>query len=160
MVNAEEQGVQVQQRIEQDLGRIHRGVEVQWKRLHHWGTCEWKVGQRTFCKEQEENRNSQGKNPRTLEENSQGGDLSTPKTNSQGEDPRTYKEPVERWRVEKKWKDKNKKQEEKKHVKDRGRSWWKKCKERIASFFTAKRKEETEEHEGRKSDVPERDKSW
>ena len=50
-----------------------------------------------------------------FDENSQGGDLSTPKANSQGKDPRTFKEPVERWRVlrkrkEKKWR---KKEEEK-----------------------------------------------
>ena len=43
-----------------------------------------------------------GKDPRTFEENSQFGDLSTPGTNSQGKDPRTFLEPVERWRVQKK----------------------------------------------------------
>ena len=42
-----------------------------------------------FCLKQK--RNSQGKDPRTFQEHSQGGDLSTPQTNSQGEDPRTLK---------------------------------------------------------------------
>ena len=54
------------------------------------------------------------------EGNGQGGDLGTPKTNSQGEDPRTFKEPVERWRVQKKWKEKKwkkKKKEKKEKVK-------------------------------------------
>ena len=36
-----------------------------------------------MCKSQIEEGNSQGKDPRTFQENSQGGDLSTPKTNSQ-----------------------------------------------------------------------------
>ena len=40
------------------------------------------------------------------DENSQGGDLRRPETNSHGEDPRTFKEPVERWRVQKKRKEK------------------------------------------------------
>ena len=53
-----------------------------------------------------------------------------------------------------------KKKDKKKNVKYR-RSWWKKCKERIASFLTAKRKEEEVGKKGRKSDKrPERDKSW
>ena len=63
-----------------------------------------------------EKRNSHGKDPRTFDENSQGGDLSTP------EGPRrTFKEPVERWRVlrkrkEKQWR-KKKKKDKKKNVK-------------------------------------------
>ena len=36
---------------------------------------------------------------RTFDENSQGGDLSTPPANSKGIDPRTFAEPVEKWRV-------------------------------------------------------------
>ena len=45
------------------------------------------------------------------------------------------------------------KNDKKKKVKYRRRSWWKKCNERIASFLTAKRKEEEEkETKGRKSD--------
>ena len=39
-----------------------------------------------------------------------------------------------------------------KKVKYRKRSWWKKCKERIARFLTAKRNEEEKETKGRKSD--------
>ena len=77
----------------------------------------------------------QGKDPRTFDGNSQGGDLSTPKTDSQGEDPRTFTEPVERWRVQKKRKEKKKQKDKKKKVKYRRSSWWKKAKERIASFF-------------------------
>ena len=37
-------------------------------------------------------------------------------------------------------------------MKCRRRSWWNRCKERIASFLTAKRKEEEKEKEGRTSD--------
>ena len=40
----------------------------------------------------------------------------------------------------------------KKKVKYRRCSWWKKCKERIARFLTARRKEEEKEKEGRKRD--------
>ena len=58
-------------------------------------------------------RNSQGKDPRTFDGNRQGGDLSTPTTNSQGEDTRTFKELVERWRVQKKRKDKKWKKKKK-----------------------------------------------
>ena len=60
----------------------------------------------TFCNEEKEKRISQGKDPRTSDENSQGGDLSTPEENSQGKDPRTLREPVERWRAQKKRKEK------------------------------------------------------
>ena len=58
MVNAEDQGVQVQQRIEKYLGQIPRGVEVRWKRMHSCENCEWKWDERAFCKEQKEKRNS------------------------------------------------------------------------------------------------------
>ena len=114
--------------------------------MPHWGLAKGERLLDFFFK-----RNSQGEDPRTFDGNSQGGDLSTPKTHSQGEDPRTFTEPVERWRVqkkrkEKKWK-KKKKKDKKKKVKYRRRSWWKKCKERIASFFTAKRKEEKKERQ-------------
>ena len=42
------------------------------------------------------------------------------KRNCQGEDPRTFKEPVESWRVQKKWKEKkwNKKKKKKKDKKN------------------------------------------
>ena len=43
------------------------------------------------------------------------------------------------------------KKKKKNEVKYR-RSWWKKCKERIVSLFTARRKEENKEKEGRKRD--------
>ena len=112
------------------------------------------VNEIPFCIEQQENRNSQGEDPRTFEENSQGGDLSTLQTNSQGEDPRTFEEPVERFKRSgrKRSGRKKVKKENKIKVRYRRRSWWKKCKERIASFFTAKEKEEEVEKKGRKSD--------
>ena len=50
MVSAEEQGVQVQQRIEKDLGQTPRGVEVRWKRMHSCECYEWKWYKRVFCK--------------------------------------------------------------------------------------------------------------
>ena len=122
-MNAEEQGSQVQRRMsEQDFYQTLQ-VDSPWKRMLHWRTCEGERVEGTFCKEEKEKRNSQGQDPRTFDENSQGGDLSTPKTNSQGstpktnshgEDPRTFKEPVDRWRFQKKrkenqWKEKKKK---------------------------------------------------
>ena len=116
---------QVQQRIERDLHRTPQ-VDVPWMRMFRWETCKGESVEGIFCKEKEK-RNSQGKDPRTFDENSQGGDLSTPQTNSQGRDPRTFKEPVERWRVqekrkEEKWKIKKKK------VKYRRNRWWKNAK--------------------------------
>ena len=105
----------------------------------HWGTCEGERVEGTCYEEEKENRHSQGKDPRTFDENSQGGDLRTLETNSQGRDPRTLKEPVERWRgqekrKEKKWKKKRKKKKKKK-LKHRRRSWLNKCKERIVTFL-------------------------
>ena len=56
----EEQGIQVPQKIEKDLYPIPR-VDVRWKRMLHWETCEWKWEEGVFCKEEKEQRNSQGK---------------------------------------------------------------------------------------------------
>ena len=99
-------------------------------------------------------RSRQGEDPRTLKEHSQGGDLSTPETNRQGKDPRTFREPVERRRVQKKqmeekWK-KKKNKKKKKKVKYRRRSWWKKCKEKIVGLISERMKEEKKVKEGRK----------
>ena len=92
-----------------------------------------------FVKKKKKRENSQGADPRTCEENSQGGDFSTPQTDSQGRDPK----------------------KKKKKVKYRERTWWKKCKERIVSLFTARMKEdEKEKKTERETDVPERDKHW
>ena len=44
-----------------------------------------------LCEEPKEERNSQGTDPRTFEENRQGGDLGAPETNSSGKDPRTMR---------------------------------------------------------------------
>ena len=111
-------------------------VDFPWKRI--WGTCEGERVEGTFSKEEKEKRNSQGKDqrtfdensqgrdlstlegnsqskdPRTFEENRQGGDLRTLETHSQGRDPRTLKEPVEAWRAQKKRKEK--KLEEKEEI--------------------------------------------
>ena len=75
-----------------------------------------------FCLKQKKKRNSLGKDPRTFQEHSQGGDLSTPQTNRQGEDPRTLKNQLEgggfRRSGRKRWKrKKKKKQKEKVHEK-------------------------------------------
>ena len=48
----------------------------------------------------------------------------------------------------------------KKEVKYRKSSWWKKFKERVASFLTAKRKEEEKRKAERATNAPDRDKSW
>ena len=67
-----------------------------------------------------------------MKENSQGGDLSTLEANSHGQDPRTFRDPVERWRVQEKQKEgreveeKEEKKVKKKKVKYRGKSLWKK----------------------------------
>ena len=73
-----------------------------------------------------------------MEENSQGEDLSTLEATSQGNDPRTFRNPVERWRAQEKqkeeeWKNRKKKKVNKKKVKKRGTSLWNKCNERIAN---------------------------
>ena len=117
--------------------------------MWQWETCERGEVEETFGKKDREKRNSQGKDPWTFDENSQGGDFGTLKTNSQGEDPRTFKEAVQRWRVQKKRKEKKwkkKKKNKKKKVKYRS-SWWKEAKERIASFFAAKLKKERKERQ-------------
>ena len=49
-------------------------VDVQWKRIHSQGA---KGMRENSWVEQKQKRNSQGKDPRTFEENSQGGDLSS-----------------------------------------------------------------------------------
>ena len=116
----------------------------------------------TYCGKEKKRDTARVRVPRIFEGNSQGGDLSAPETNSQREDPRTFKEPMERWRVQKKWKGKKKKKDGKRKVKYRRSSLWKKAKERIASFLAAKWKEEEEEKKGRKSknNTPKQDKSW
>ena len=60
--------------------------------MHSRETCGWKWDDKDFCNKRKEKRNSQGKDPRTFDENSQGCDLSTQERNSQGEDPRTLKD--------------------------------------------------------------------
>ena len=89
MVKTEEQEVQVQKRSEKDLIQFTEstfdGRGYTLMRIANGNAM------RAFCLKQKEKRNSQGKDPRTFQEHSQGGDLSTPQTNSQGEDPRTLK---------------------------------------------------------------------
>ena len=136
LVNAGEQEVMQQRMSEKGLHQIPQ-VDFPWKRMLRWGTCEGKRIEETFFfKKNKKKRNSHGKEPRTFDENGQGGDLSTLITNSQGEDPRTLKESVQRWRVQKKRKEKKWKQKDKKmNVQYTRSSWWKKAKERIESFF-------------------------
>ena len=95
----------------------------------------------TFCKKEKNRETARVRSQGSLKETAQGGDLSALETNRQGEDPRTFKVPVERWRVQKKWKGKKKK-DEKRKVKYRRRTLWKKAKERIASFLAAKWRKE------------------
>ena len=73
MVNAEEQEIQAQKTRREDLYPTRR-VDLRWKRMLHWETREWKWDE-IFCKEEIEHRSSQGKGPRTFEEDTQGGDL-------------------------------------------------------------------------------------
>ena len=73
----------------------------------------------TFGKKENGRENSQGKDPRTFDEHSQGGDLSTPEATGQGKDPRTFEEPVERWRVQKMRKERHWKKKKKKKKKRR-----------------------------------------
>ena len=120
-----------------------------------------------LIKKTTEKRNSPGKDPRTFDENNPGGDFGTLETHSHGEYPRTFKEPVQRWRVQKKrkeqkWKKKKKKKDKRKKVKYRRSSWWKKAAGRIASFFVTKlkKKKRKQRKAERVTNVPERDKSW
>ena len=53
MVKAEEQGIQAQKSSEQDLYPIPQ-VDLRWKRVHSWGTCEWKWDERVLRKEEKE----------------------------------------------------------------------------------------------------------
>ena len=83
-----------------------------------------------------------------------------PEANSLEEDPRTFKEPVERWRVQRKRKEKKwKKKDKKKKVKYRRSSLWNKAKERIASFLVANLKEGEKEKKGRKSEKTHQDET-
>ena len=99
----------------------------------------------TYCGTEKTRETARVRSQGSLKETAQGGDLSALETNRQGEDPRTFKVPVERWRVQKKWKGKKKKKDREKNVKYSGSSLWKKASERIASFLAAKWKEEEEE---------------
>ena len=90
-------------------------------------------------------RNSQGEDPRTVEESS--------KIHCQRKDPRTIEAPVERWRVQKKTnrKEVEKEEEEKEEkVKDRRNLWWTRRKEQLASLFVSERKEEDVREKSRK----------
>ena len=89
-------------------------ADFRWKRMQIYEKYEWKWDERDRSFQQQERRNSQGEVHQNLEKNRQGGVLSTLEANSQREDPRTFKDPVERWRVqekqkEEKWKRKKKK---------------------------------------------------
>ena len=91
VANAEEQENQVHWGIAREVYQTLQ-ADVQWKRMHSRETCEWKWDEKDFCRKRKEMRNSQGKDPRTFDKKSQGGDASTLERNSQGEDPRTLKE--------------------------------------------------------------------
>ena len=121
MVKAEEQGSQVQQRMSvKDFYQTPQLDVPQRKKMLHRRTCEGTRLRELIVKKENEKRNSQGRDPWTFEGNSQGGDLSLLITISQGEDPRTFKEPVERWRVQTKWKEKKWK---KKNASERDKHW-------------------------------------
>ena len=87
----------------------------------------------TCCEQEKEKRNSQCKDPRAFDGNSQGADLSTPKANSQGKGP------------------KGEKVKEKEKVKHRRSSLWNKATEKTVCFFAAMSKEGEKEKKGRKS---------
>ena len=93
---------------------------------------EWKeeIGER------KKGRNSQVRDPRTFEGNSQGKDPST----FEGRSHQVEKLPVQEKRKEEQWK-KRKRKKKKKKLRFGKRKRWKKCKERVASFSSAKRKE-------------------
>ena len=98
------------------------------------GMMIWEI----WCRKTKRNKNSQEKDPRICEGNSQGKD---PRTL----DPRTLEAPDTRWRVQKKRKVKKwkrKKRKKRKKVKHRRSLWWTKRKEQVASFLVSERKEE------------------
>ena len=87
-------------------------------------------------------KNSEGEDPRTLEESSKGGNVKTRQIHCQRKDKRTFEAPIKRWRVQKKWKEKKwkrKKKKKRKNVKH-ARSFWLR-KEQLASLFVSERKE-------------------
>ena len=97
-------------------------------------------------------RNSQGKDPKTLVENSKVGTPVPTNMNSQRKDPRTPDVPFKMWRGQKKRKEKKwkrKKRKKKKYVKHRRHLWWTKRKEQFASFLVSERKEEDLKKQGR-----------
>ena len=116
------------------------------------GTCNGERVEGTLCKKEKEKRNSQGRDPRTFDENNQRCRVQKKRCR------------VQKKRKEKKWKKKKKKKDRKKKAKYRRSSWWTKAKGRIASLLAAKLKKEEQEKKGRKAgrvtNVPERDKSW
>ena len=101
---------------------------------------------------EERRKNGQGKEPKAFQENSQGMDPSTPEGNSQGRDLRTFQEPVERWRVQKKSERKRSGRKREKETEEEGEAQKKKLVEKykgkMVSLFMAGRKEEEKEKEG------------
>ena len=127
LANAEEQENQYTGSIAREVHQTLQ-VDVQWKRMHLRETCEWKSDQKDSCEKRREKRNSQGKDPRTFRE------------------PVASSEKSQRKRSGRK----RRKLKMKKQVKQRRRSWWKKCKGRIASLVTTRMNEEKKENERRK----------
>ena len=84
--------VYLDKEMEEERGRQVR--KEKWERMQSCAGSSWSpprrfVAVRTRWKEEknQEKKNSQGEDPRTLNENSQGMDLRTEEENSQGEDP-------------------------------------------------------------------------
>ena len=113
-----------------------------------------------------EMRNSQGEDPRTFEENRQGGYLGTPKQSARERTQVPSKNQLKggwfrRSGRKRSGRKKRRNRIRRKRVKYSRRSWWNKGKGRIASFITGKRnEEETKKGRTRSTDVPERDKFW
>ena len=102
---------------EKDLYQVPK-VDVPWmsKKMLQWETCVKEERWRSLLvKKKKEKGYSQGKDPRTLMRTAKV-DFSTPKANSQGKDPGTFKEPVEKWRVQKKRREKQWKKKKKKDL--------------------------------------------
>ena len=90
-----------------------------------------------------------------LKETAKVGTLVHLKQTARERSKRTFREPVERWRIQKKWKDKQWKKKKKKKEKKKREVQKKQLEEkgeRIVSFLAAKLKEEEKEKKGRKSE--------
>ena len=100
--------------------QAHKGTATEAHQDLQDGTPWMKEGMtiwEDWCFKQKRKKNSQGEDPRTLEESSKGGNVSTRQIHSKRKDPKTFEAPVKRRRMQKTWKEKEWKRKKKKRKK-------------------------------------------